>query len=131
MLAAGFFHSLLTIRGRQFVPHRHPPSFQSLHSITPASAPHCISKKHPRPTVCFLPMHFSMLSIGIFTSVATSLPQKFPQYFPATHKLLQFNQAIELIFHVLAVGANISAPFRSGNYVRTSLRTPMLHSACI
>jgi|GEM_PF-4423859 len=55
VLAAGYFHSLLTIRGRQFVPHRHPPSLQSFHSITPASAPHCISKKHPRQTVCFYP----------------------------------------------------------------------------
>jgi hypothetical protein len=59
VLAAGCFHSLLTIRGRQFVPHRHPPSLQSLHSITPASAPHCISVSQPRPTVCLSPMHFS------------------------------------------------------------------------
>ena len=29
VLAAGYFHSLLIIRGRQFVPHRHPPSLQS------------------------------------------------------------------------------------------------------
>jgi hypothetical protein len=32
---------------------------------------------------------------------------------------------------MLAVDAFIPAPFRSGNYIRTSLRTPTLHSACI
>ncbi len=33
--------------------------------------------------------------------------------------------------HVLAVGAFIPAPFCSGIYVRSSLRTPTLHSAYI
>lgn len=46
-----------------------------LHSITPASAPHCKSKNQPRQTVCFLPMHFSILSNGIFTLAASGLPQ--------------------------------------------------------
>jgi len=36
-----------------------------------------------------------------------------------------------LLFHVLAVGAFIPAPFCSGNYVRSSLRTPTLHYAFI
>lgn len=35
------------------------------------------------------------------------------------------------LLHALAVGAFIPAPLRSGNYVRTSLRTPTLHYACI
>ena len=35
------------------------------------------------------------------------------------------------LLHALAVGALIPAPLRSGNYVRTSLRTPTLHYACI
>jgi hypothetical protein len=35
------------------------------------------------------------------------------------------------LLHALAVGAFIPAPLRSGNYVRTSLRIPTLHYACI
>jgi len=34
-------------------------------------------------------------------------------------------------FLMLAVCAFIPAPLRFGNYVRTSLRTPTLHFACI
>jgi hypothetical protein len=41
--------------------------------------------------------------------------------------LLQFLKASVFYVHVLAVGTNISAPFRSGNFVRTSLQTPALH----
>ena len=33
------------------------------------------------------------------------------------------------LLHALAVGAFIPAPLRSGNYVRSSLRTPTLHYA--
>ena len=36
-----------------------------------------------------------------------------------------------LLFHVLAVGASIPASLRFRNYVRTSLRIPTLHYACI
>ena len=36
-----------------------------------------------------------------------------------------------LLLHALAVGAFIPAPLRSGNYVRSSLRTPTLHFAFI
>ena len=35
------------------------------------------------------------------------------------------------LFHILSVGAFIPAPLRFRNYVRTSLRTPTIHYACI
>jgi hypothetical protein len=41
------------------------------------------------------------------------------------------NSGNSVLFLMLAVNAFIPAPFRSGNYVRTLLRTPTLHSACI
>ena len=51
--------------------------------------------------------------------------------FPHHPKVVAVTSGNRLLFHVLAVGAFIPAPLRFGNYVRTSLRTPTLHYACI
>ena len=54
----------------------------------------------------------------------------FPQ-FPHHPLVVAVISGNRLLFHALAVGAFIPAPLRSGNYVRTSLRTPTLHYSCI
>lgn len=51
--------------------------------------------------------------------------------FPHLPLVVAFITGNRLLFHGLAVGAFTTAPLRSGNYVRTSLRTPTLHYACI
>ena len=50
-------------------------------------------------------------------------------HFPHRPLVVAVISGNRLLFHALAVGEFIPAPLRSGNYVRTSLRTPTLHYA--
>ena len=52
-------------------------------------------------------------------------------HFPHHPLVVAVTSGNRLLSHALAVGAFVPAPLRSGNYVRTSLRTPTLHFACI
>ena len=52
-------------------------------------------------------------------------------HFPHRPLVVAVISGNRLLFHALAVGEFIPAPLRSGNYVRTSLRTPTLHYSCI
>jgi len=52
-------------------------------------------------------------------------------HFPHHPLVVAVTSGKRLLLHALAVGAFIPAPLRSGNYVRTSLRTPTLHYAYI
>ncbi len=62
--------------------------------------------------------------------VSYSALRAFP-HFPHRPLVVAVISGNRLLLHALAVGAFIPAPLRSGNYVRTSLRTPTLHYACI
>jgi hypothetical protein len=57
--------------------------------------------------------------------------EKRASIFPHRPLVVAVTSGNRLLFHALAVGAFIPAPFRSGNYVRSSLRIPTLHYACI
>ena len=89
--------------------HFHSASY--MHSVFPQALSHAF------------PVVFFIFCDGFTPKTAT--------IFPHRPLVVAVSQAIELIFHVLAVGAFISAPFRSGNYVRSSLQTPTLHSTFI
>ena len=52
-------------------------------------------------------------------------------HFPHRPLVVAVISGNRLLLHALAVGAFIPAPLRFGNYVRSSLRTPTLHYACI
>ena len=52
-------------------------------------------------------------------------------HFPHRPLVVAVTSANRLLLHALAVGTFIPASLRSGNYVRTSLRTPTLHYSCI
>jgi hypothetical protein len=52
-------------------------------------------------------------------------------HFPHHPLVVAVTSGKRFLLHALAVGAFIPAPLRSGNYVRTSLRTPTLHYAFI
>ena len=58
VLAAGYFHSLLTIRGRQFVPHRHPPSLQSFITLHQLQHPAALVKNILAKRSVFYPCTF-------------------------------------------------------------------------
>ncbi|MEA4851494.1 MAG: hypothetical protein VB126_08590 [Paludibacter sp.] len=52
-------------------------------------------------------------------------------HFPHRPLVVAVTSGKRFLLHALAVGVFIPAPLRSGNYVRTSLRTLTLHSAFI
>ena len=67
----------------------------------------------------------------LFKQLVSYLALRAFPHFPHLPVVVAVTSGNRLLFHALAVGAFIPAPLRSGNYVRTSLRTPTLHYACI
>jgi len=75
---------------------------------------------------------FQRISSGIYFFSATSLPQRIKNLnFPHRPVVVAVISGNRVLLPVLAVGAFIPAPLCSGNYVRSSLRTPTLHYAFI
>lgn len=78
----------------------------------------------------------SFLNMGtdvklLFKQLVSYLELRAFPHFPHRPLVVAVISGNRLLLHALAVGAFISAPLHSGNYVRTSLRTPTLHYACI
>jgi hypothetical protein len=75
---------------------------------------------------------FQPTTNGMFLFSAASLPRRIKtSIFPHLPVVVAVTFGNRLLFHVLAVGAFIPTPLRSGNYVRTSLQTPTLYYVCI
>ena len=73
---------------------------------------------------------FQRNSGGIYLFSATSLPRKpISSIIPHHPLVVAVISGNRVLLPVLAVNAFIPAPLCSGNYVRTSLRTPTLHFA--
>lgn len=105
MLAAGCIHSLLTIRGRQFVPHRHPPSLQSFIPLHQLQHPTALVKKHPLQTVCFLPMHFPSSPMVYLLLLRRVYPEKFHINSPPPFSCCRKIKNMCCVYFVLAVYA--------------------------
>ena len=65
----------------------------------------------------------------LFKQLVSYLALRVIPHFPHRPVVVAVTSGNRLLYHVLAVGAFIPAPLRSGNYVRSSLRTPTLHYA--
>jgi len=125
------FRSGLLVRSSPRNPTLHFSSIASIHLSTAQLREILISFRKLIHSV--FPKPFSnALPAVCFYFMRRVCPKEYrASIFPHRPLVVAVISCIRLLLLMLAVGAFIPAPLCSGNYVRSSLRTPTLHYTCI
>jgi hypothetical protein len=133
VLAVNAFH-FVSIRSGRFrtstEPTLHFAYIASIHLITPRLREILISISQAHSFVFPNPFSNAFPAVHIYFCDELA-PKNNILNFPHRPLVVAVISGNRVLLLVLAVGAFIPAPLRSGNYVRTSLRTPTLHYASI